>query len=90
MIYHYSTLEYAVKIFETGYLKVSANEKSLGVKPSALWLSKNPVWEPSSSKGIIDHSTGESRSLNFQEQHSVIGCTRFIVPFKKEDAILTG
>lgn len=83
MIYHYTTLEYAQKIFETGYLKVSHWEKSNKIKPAALWLSKNPFWEHTASKAIRDDSTGESFTLTFQQQHELIGCARFVLPFVK-------
>ena len=85
MIYHYTTLYNAVKIFETGYLKVSFHEKLHGVKPAALWLSKNPLWEPTASKGTMECSNEDLNIMTFQEQHGLIGCTRFILPFKKAE-----
>ena len=47
--------------------------------------SKNPEWEYTASKAVRDHSTGESFTLTFQQQHDLIGCARFVVPFIKTE-----
>ena len=85
VIYHYTTLEYFVKIIESGVLKVSDFERSNKVKPAACWLSLNPIWENTASKAIKNNETGETATLAFEEQHEILGCARFVLPFKKHE-----
>ena len=84
LIYHYTTLEYFHKIIESGRLKVSDFERRNRVKPAALWLIKNPIWENTASKCVRSEDTDEIVTLSFEQQHDLLGCIRFVLPFNKE------
>ena len=71
------------KILKSGELQVSQWEKQNKVKPPALWLSTNPVWEHTATSMIKD-DIGQIRGLTKDELHQMYGLVRFSVPFKKE------
>ncbi len=81
VIYHYTTFGHLEKIIESGFLKVSPWEKENKIKRPALWLSTNADWENSATKGFKDNTTGECRSLTFEEQSNIFGCIRIMLPF---------
>tara|TARA_R110001632_G_scaffold63888_2_gene152285 strand:+ start:240 stop:698 length:459 start_codon:yes stop_codon:yes gene_type:complete len=83
LIYHYTSEKHLSKILETGELTVSEWEKKNKVKPPALWLSLDPVWENTATKLISEN--GKLRSLTKEEQHQKFGLIRFVLEFKKEN-----
>ncbi len=80
VLYHYTTFGYLEEIIESKYLKVSPWEKKNNIERPALWLTKNPNWENSATKGYFDKTTGESRYLTFEEQSYSFGCVRITIP----------
>jgi hypothetical protein len=81
-IYHYTSRNHLAKILESGVLEVSSSDKKDKIKPAALWLSTNPVWEHTATKQAgID---GKIVQLTKQQQHEKIGLIRFVLEFKKE------
>jgi len=80
LIYHYTSKLHLVKILERGELIVSESEKKDKVKPPALWLSLNPVWENTATK--MANINGTIRNLTKDEQHQKIGLIRFVIEFK--------
>lgn len=63
-VYHYTTGDRLVSIFESGQITPA----TAGVHPPeipAVWLSTAPQWENTASKGIIEN--GERRAATFQE-----------------------
>lgn len=81
VLYHYTTFGYLENIVESGFLKVSPWEKKNKIKRPALWLSKNPDWDNTATKGYYDKETGQKRSLTFEEQSRIFGCIRITIPF---------
>jgi hypothetical protein len=82
LIYHYTVKEHLIKILDSGELIVSQWEKKNNVKPAALWLSLNPVWEKTASKQVKEN--GNVRQLTKEEQHQNLGLIRFVLEFKKD------
>lgn len=82
-IYHYTNGQHLDKIIESGLLRVSEWERKNKVKPPALWLSLNPVWEPTASKSI--DSFGTAVKLSKEQQHEMLGLYRFVIPFNKTE-----
>jgi hypothetical protein len=83
LIYHYTSEQHLSKILETGELTVSEWEKKNKVKPPALWLSLDSVWENTATKLINEN--GKLRRLTKEEQHQKFGLIRFVLEFKKEN-----
>ena len=81
LIYHYTSGQHLEKILAKGELIVSEWEKKNNVKPPALWLSTNPIWENTATKLIIEN--GEIKQLTKEEQYQRLGLIRFILEFKK-------
>jgi hypothetical protein len=81
LVYHYTTFECLEKIIESGFLKVSPWEKKNKIKRPALWLTKNPHWENTATKGYFNGSTREIKTLTFEEQSSLLGCIKITLPF---------
>lgn len=82
LIYHYTSGQHLVEILERGELIVSEWEKNSKVKPPALWLSLNPVWENTATKMI--KVNGKIKQLTKDEQHQKIGLIRFVIEFKPD------
>lgn len=82
LIYHYTSEQHLSKILETGELIVSEWERKNKVKPPALWLSLNHIWENSATKLINEN--GKIRRLTKDEQYQKFGLIRFVLEFKKE------
>ena len=82
VLYHYTTFGYLEEILNSRFLKVSPWEKKNKIKRPALWLTKNPNWDNTATKGYYDRETGERRSLTFEEQSTIFGCIRITIPFK--------
>jgi hypothetical protein len=82
LIYHYTSGQHLQKILDTGELIVSQWEKKNNVKPAALWLSLNPVWENTATKQVVEN--GKVRQLTKEEQHQNLGLIRFVIVFKKK------
>jgi hypothetical protein len=82
LIYHYTSEQHLSKILETGKLIVSEWERQNKVKPPALWLSLNPIWENTATKLINEN--GKIRQLTKEEQYQSFGLIRFVIEFKKE------
>ncbi len=82
LIYHYTSEHHLSKILETGKLIVSEWERKNKVKPPALWLSLNPLWENTATKMVDDN--GIIRKLNKDEQYQRFGLVRFVLAFNKE------
>jgi len=83
VIYHYTSGAHLNKILETGKLIVSEWEKKNGVRPPALWLSLNPIWENTATKLVNDNGT--VRRLTKSEQHDKFGLFRFVLGFNKSE-----
>ena len=83
IIYHYTTIKQSLLIIESGFIKVSEYERKNNVKPPALWLSLNPLWENTATK-MTKNIFGETVSLSFEEQHMQFGCARFLIEFNKD------
>lgn len=81
LIYHYTSEEHLKSILETGELIVSNWEKINKVKPPALWLSLNPIWENTATK--IVNNYGQIKKMTKQEQFESIGLVRFVIHFDK-------
>lgn len=84
LIYHYTSEQYLEKILAKGELIVSEWEKNNKVKPPALWLSLNPVWENTATKLVRD-ILGNVRQLTKEEQHKNFGLIRFALVFNKDN-----
>ena len=82
LIYHYTSGSHLNSILEKGALIVSEWEKRNGVKPPALWLSLNSIWENTATKMINEN--GIIRRLTKEEQNQKFGLIRFVINFKKE------
>ena len=82
LIYHYTSEQHLSKILEKGELIVSEWEKKNKVKPPALWLSLNPVWENTAT--ILVYVNGTDKRLTKDEQHQMFGLIRFVIEFKPE------
>ena len=82
LIYHYTTGKVLEKILQDGRLIVSEWEKKNNVTPPALWLSTNPIWEPTSTKMLM--TNGEAKRLTKNELHTSFGLYRFVLPFVKK------
>ena len=81
LIWHYTHGQYLEKILESGELRVSEAESKLKVKPPALWLSKNPIWENTATKDV---KTPEGvRRMTKKEMHEKCGLFRFALEFDK-------
>jgi hypothetical protein len=83
LIYHYTSGQHLELILEKGELIVSEWERKNKVKPPALWLSLNPIWENTATKNINDN--GIARRLTKNEQHEKFGLIRFVLEFKKDN-----
>ena len=83
IIYHYTTIKQSLLIIESGFIKVSEWERKNNVKPPALWLSLNPLWENTATK-MTKNIFGETVSLSFEEQYIQFGCARFLIEFNKD------
>jgi len=83
LIYHYTSGQHLEKILDKGELIVSEWEKKNKVKPPALWLSLNPVWENTATK-LIGDKYGNVREMTKEEQHVNYGLIRFVLEFNKE------
>jgi hypothetical protein len=83
VLYHYTTFGYLEKIVESGFLKVSQWEKKNNIKRRALWLTKNPNWDNTATKGYYDKNIGKSRSLSFEDQSNMFGCIRITIPYSR-------
>ena len=79
LIYHYSCETYLDSIIQSGKLIVSNWENNNNVKPAALWLSTNTIWENTATKMIEDNDV--VRLLTKDEQHNMFGLIRFIIDF---------
>lgn len=85
VIYHYTTGMKMPMILQSEKLIVSPFERSMKhIKKPALWLSRNPHWEPTSAKRI-QMSDGTQRLLTMEEhtEELVGGLFRFLLPFEK-------
>ena len=82
VIYHYTGGHKLKDIFESGRLEVSEWERKNGVRPPALWLSLNSVWEPTATKLVNEN--GNIRRSTKEEQFEKVGLYRFVIPFEKE------
>jgi hypothetical protein len=82
LIYHYTTEHHLEMIKSKGELIVSETERKYKIKPPALWLSLNPVWENTATKTINEN--GIIRRLTKEEQYENLGLIRFVLEFKKE------
>lgn len=82
LIYHYTSEQHLSKILETGKLIVSEWERKNKVKPPALWLSLNPIWEHTATKMVSENGT--FKTLTKDEQHKMFGLVRFVIEFKPE------
>jgi hypothetical protein len=82
LIYHYTSGQHLDKIIKSGFLKVSEWEIKNKIKPAALWLSKNTIWENTATKAVL--SCGEIRQLTLLEQHEMFGLIRFVLKFHKD------
>ena len=78
-IYHYTSEIHLKKILETGELKTSEYERKNKIKPPALWLSLNPVWENTATK-LVKTKSGV-RQLTKEEQNNLFGLIRFVLKF---------
>jgi hypothetical protein len=83
IIWHYATGARLEKILKSGELQVSQWEIQNKVKPPALWLSLNPIWEYTATSMIKDDS-GRIRDLSKDELHAMFGLIRFSIPFNRE------
>lgn len=83
LIYHYTSGSHLEKILQDGKLIVSEWERNNKVKPPALWLSTNPVWEQTATK-LMQAPNGEIRPLSKDEQHTMFGLYRFVLTYEKE------
>ena len=81
LIWHYTHGQKLEKILESGELRVSEAERKLKIKPPALWLSKNPIWENTATKNMKT-SAGERR-MTIEEMHKELGLIRFAFEFDK-------
>lgn len=79
LIYHYSCATYFDAIMQSGELSVSKWEKNNNVKPAALWLSTNTIWENTATKIVDDN--GIVKMLTKDEQYSRFGLVRFVIDF---------
>lgn len=82
LIWHYTTGQHLTPILGSGELRVSEWEKKNGVKPAALWLSTNPIWEHTATKLVKQH--GQIIEITKEEQHVNFGLIRFAIEFKKD------
>jgi len=82
LIYHYTSEHCLSKILEKGELIVSEWEKKNKVKPPALWLSLNPIWENTATKLVSENGT--VKRLTKDEQYQMFGLIRFVIEFKPE------
>ena len=82
LIWHYTSLQHGEKIFEEELLRVSEAERKFGLKP-AIWCSKNPHWEPTATKNVMD-SNGQIRSMTIEEQYEDFGMIRIGIKFTDE------
>jgi hypothetical protein len=82
LIYHYTTEQHLEKILTKGELIVSEWERNNKVKPPALWLSLNPIWENTATKLVNEN--GKIRQLTIDEQHKNFGLIRFVLDFNKD------
>ncbi len=81
-IYHYTHGELLDEILSDGKLRVSEFERINKIKPPALWLSLNPIWENTALK-MVDVN-GHLRTLTKSELHEKSGLIRFVLEFKKD------
>lgn len=81
VIWHYTSGSHLKMILESGELRVSDWERKEGVKPPALWLSLNPIWENTATKMVL--AGGQYRWLTKEEQYLNFGLVRFPIPFQK-------
>jgi hypothetical protein len=77
LIYHYTSGQHLQQILEKGKLIVSEWEKKNKIKPPALWLSTNPIWENTATKML--ERNGELKRLTKEEQHQKFGLIRFVM-----------
>lgn len=82
LLYHYTSGQHLELILTKGELTVSEWERKNKVKPPAVWLSTNPIWENTATKLISEK--GIIRKLTKAEQHQLYGLVRFVLVFKKE------
>ena len=82
-IYHYTTEQAMRDILNDGKLKVSEWEKRNNVKPAALWLSTNNIWENTATK-MVQKPNGRILQLSKEEQSEQFGLIRFVLNFDKE------
>ncbi len=82
LLYHYTTFGNLEKIIKSGFLMVSPLEKKNKIKRPALWLTQNPNWDNTATKGFYDKNTGKARSLTFEEQDSMFGCVRITIRYR--------
>ena len=83
-IYHYFAKSILDKIISSGRLKVSEWEKKNNLNPPALWLSTNPIWENTATKGVLN-DFGYRVQLTKDQQFKLHGLARFTLEFKKEE-----
>jgi hypothetical protein len=78
-IFHYTTGFHLPFILKSGQLKVSEVERKIGVKPPALWLSRNEIWE-----NTVIKRKRNGKQFTKVELHRHSGLIRFVLEFKKE------
>lgn len=81
IIYHYTVGNHLDDVLQSGELIVSDWERKNKVRPPALWLSLNAIWENTATKLISDYGT--SRRMTKMEQFERFGLVRFSIPFNK-------
>lgn len=81
-VWHYTTGQKALLIFESGELKPSSSYIEPGEKP-ILWFSHNQYWEETANKAIIEEG-GKLRRLSMTETSDLGGgLFRFGMPFDR-------
>lgn len=82
-MWHYTIGDFLPPIAKTGALLPIPTNGAPKTERSVVWLSREPFFEPTSTKGYIDFKTGIMRSLTMKENHDMgQGLFRFKV--KKE------
>jgi hypothetical protein len=73
--WHYTTPDRLEEILNSEVIKATKLNSTNKKEPSTCWVSKNPIWEPTATKAVMDEN-GERVQLTMNEQIEILGLAR--------------